>query len=334
MIIPVSLGEKSYDVVVEKGALKNIDKYVDLNRKVLVITDDGVPSIYAKTVLDKCQDGYLFIIEQGENSKSLDTFGDILTAMLKFGFTRKDCVIAVGGGVVGDLSGFVASSFMRGVDFINIPTTTLSQIDSAVGGKTAVNLNGVKNVVGAFYQPKKVIVDIDTLATLPTRHFFNGYAEGIKMAVTFDSQLFELIEKNNAYSIIEEVIKKSIIAKKTVVEQDEKEQGLRKILNYGHTVGHGIESTNFGKIFHGEAVALGMLAMSSTKVRDRLITVLKNNNLIKDVSYDWEKIEEAILHDKKSQGNKITTVQVEEIGTYLFVDMDIDGIISKAKETL
>ena len=140
MIIPVSLGEKSYDVVVEKGALKNIDKYVDLNRKVLVITDDGVPSIYAKTVLDKCQDGYLFIIEQGENSKSLDTFGDILTAMLKFGFTRKDCVIAVGGGVVGDLSGFVASSFMRGVDFINIPTTTLSQIDSAVGGKTAVNL--------------------------------------------------------------------------------------------------------------------------------------------------------------------------------------------------
>ena len=334
MIIPVSLGEKSYDVVVEKGALKNIDKYVDLNRKVLVITDDGVPSVYAKTVLDKCQDGYLFIIEQGENSKSLDTFGDILTAMLKFGFTRKDCVIAVGGGVVGDLSGFVASSFMRGVDFINIPTTTLSQIDSAVGGKTAVNLNGVKNVVGAFYQPKKVIVDIDTLATLPTRHFFNGYAEGIKMAVTFDSQLFELIEKNNAYSIIEEVIKKSIIAKKTVVEQDEKEQGLRKILNYGHTVGHGIESTNFGKIFHGEAVALGMLAMSSTKVRDRLITVLKNNNLIKDVSYNWEKIEEAISHDKKSQGNKITTVQVEEIGTYLFVDMDIDGIISKAKETL
>ena len=154
------------------------------------------------------------------------------------------------------------------------------------------------------------------------------------MAVTFDSQLFELIEKNNAYSIIEEVIKKSIIAKKTVVEQDEKEQGLRKILNYGHTVGHGIESTNFGKIFHGEAVALGMLVMSSTKVRDRLITVLKNNNLIKDVSYNWEKIEEAISHDKKSQGNKITTVQVEEIGTYLFVDMDIDGIISKAKETL
>ena len=334
MIIPVSLGEKSYDVVVEKGALKNIDKYVDLNRKVLVITDDGVPSVYAKTVLDKCQDGYLFIIEQGEKSKSLEVFGDILTAMLKFGFTRKDCVIAVGGGVVGDLSGFVASSFMRGVDFINIPTTTLSQIDSAVGGKTAVNLNGVKNVVGAFYQPKKVIVDIDTLATLPTRHFFNGYAEGIKMAVTFDSQLFELIEKNNAYSIIEEVIKKSIIEKKTVVYQDEKEQGLRKILNYGHTVGHGIESTNFGKIFHGEAVALGMLAMSSTKVRDRLITVLKNNDLIKDVSYNWGKIEEAILHDKKSQGNKITTVQVEEIGTYSFVDMDIDGIISKAKETL
>lgn len=334
MIIPVSLGEKSYDVVVEKGALKNIDKYVDLNRKVLVITDDGVPSVYAKTVLNRCQDGYLFIIEQGEKSKSLEVFGDILTAMLKFGFTRKDCVIAVGGGVVGDLAGFVASSFMRGVDFINIPTTTLSQIDSAVGGKTAVNLNGVKNVVGAFYQPKKVIVDIDTLATLPTRHFFNGYAEGIKMAVTFDSQLFELIEKNNAYSIIEEVIKKSIIAKKTVVEQDEKEQNLRKILNFGHTVGHGIESTNFGKIFHGEAVALGMLAMSSTKVRDRLITVLKNNNLIKDVPYNWEKIEEAILHDKKSLGKKITTVQVEEIGNYSFVDMDIDGIISKAKETL
>ena len=334
MIIPVSLGEKSYDVVVEKGALKDIDKYVDLNRKVLVITDDGVPSVYAKTVLDKCQDGYLFIIEQGENSKSLDTFGDILTAMLKFGFTRKDCVIAVGGGVVGDLSGFVASSFMRGVDFINIPTTTLSQIDSAVGGKTAVNLNGVKNVVGAFYQPKKVIVDIDTLATLPTRHFFNGYAEGIKMAVTFDSQLFELIEKNNAFSIIEEVIKKSIIAKKSVVEKDEKEQDLRKILNFGHTVGHGIESTNFGKIFHGEAVALGMLTMCSPTVKDRLIKVLKDNELYKEVQYNWELIESAILHDKKSKGGLITTVQVEEIGSYVMVDMDVDTIINRAKETL
>ena len=220
------------------------------------------------------------------------------------------------------------------MDFINIPTTTLSQIDSAVGGKTAVNLGGVKNVVGAFYQPKKVIVDIDTLATLPIRHFFNGYAEGIKMAVTFDSQLFELIEKNNAYSIIEEVIKKSIIAKKSVVEKDEKEQDLRKTLNFGHTVGHGIESTNFGKIFHGEAVALGMLTMCSPTVKDRLIKVLKDNELYKEVQYNWELIESAISHDKKSKGGLITTVQVEEIGSCVMVDMDVDTIINRAKETL
>ena len=176
MTININLGEDSYDIIVERGSLENAGKHLNLNRRVLVVTDTGVPAEYAKAVAAQCKNGVICTVQQGEESKSLEVFGKLLQTMLDNGFSRKDCVVAVGGGVVGDLSGFAASAYMRGIDFYNIPTTLLSQIDSSIGGKTAVNFGGVKNIVGAFYQPKKVLIDPEVLKTLPKRQISNGLA--------------------------------------------------------------------------------------------------------------------------------------------------------------
>ena len=163
MVIHMNLGKDSYDIIVARQSLKKANEYLNLDRRVLVVTDSGVPAEYAKEIAGRSKEGILCTVEMGEDSKSLDTFGTLLRTMLEHGFSRKDCVVAVGGGVVGDLAGFAASAYMRGIDFYNIPTTLLSQIDSSIGGKTAVNLGGVKNIVGAFYQPKRVLIDPDLL---------------------------------------------------------------------------------------------------------------------------------------------------------------------------
>ena len=194
MIIHMNLGQDSYDIVVERGVLTKANQHLNLNRRVLIVTDEGVPSEYAKTLAAQCRDSVICTIDQGESSKSLSVFEKLLHVMLDRDFSRKDCVVAVGGGVVGDLSGFAASAYMRGIDFYNIPTTLLSQIDSSIGGKTAINFGGVKNIVGAFYQPKKVLIDPDLLKTLPSRQIANGLAEAIKMSLTSDKELFELFE--------------------------------------------------------------------------------------------------------------------------------------------
>ena len=261
----MNLGEDSYDIIVERGVLSKANKQLNLNRRVLVVTDSGVPEEYAKSLASQCKDGIIYTVPMGEASKSLDIFGKVLGTMLDNGFSRKDCVVAVGGGVVGDLAGFAASAYMRGIDFYNIPTTLLSQIDSSIGGKTAINFGGVKNIVGAFYQPKKVLIDPDLLATLPERQISNGLAEAIKMALTSDKELFNIFENKDIDENIDEIIIRSLNIKKSVVEQDEKESGLRKILNFGHTIGHGIESSEeMSELYHGECVALGTATPTGT----------------------------------------------------------------------
>ncbi|MEE1319023.1 MAG: 3-dehydroquinate synthase family protein, partial [Ruminococcus sp.] len=252
MNIHMDLKENSYDILVERGILNRAGEILNLKRRVLVVTDSGVPEIYAKTVAKQCKEPIICTVESGEASKSLETFGTLLQKMLDNNFSRKDCVVAVGGGVVGDLSGYAAASYMRGIDFYNIPTTFLSQIDSSIGGKTAINLGNVKNIVGAFYQPKKVLIDPDVLSTLPERQISNGLAEAVKMALTSDSELFDIFEKEDIKEKIEKIIIRSLNIKKNVVEQDEKESGLRKILNFGHTIGHGIETSS--ELYHGECV--------------------------------------------------------------------------------
>ena len=335
MTIRMNLGEDSYDIIVERGILASANKYLNLNRRVLVVTDSGVPTQYAEAIAAQCKEAVIRTVESGEGSKSIDVFGDLLQAMLDNGFSRKDCVVAVGGGVVGDLSGFVASAYMRGIDFYNIPTTLLSQIDSSIGGKTAINFGGVKNIVGAFYQPKAVLIDPELLRTLPDRQISNGLAEAIKMALTSDSELFDIFENRDCKSNIDEIIIRSLKIKKSVVEQDEKESGIRKILNFGHTVGHGIESSEgMCELYHGECVALGMLPMCGEKIRPRVIDVLKKCGLYREIKYDWDKIAEAAFHDKKADGDTVAVTKVSEIGKYEIMTVKCANVIEEAKKVL
>jgi len=332
MKIHMNLQEQSYDILVQRGILQRAGGHLNLNRRVLVVTDSGVPAEYAKRLAQQCKESVICTVEAGERSKGMETFGRLLQTMLDHGFSRKDCVVAVGGGVVGDLSGFAASAYMRGIDFYNIPTTLLSQIDSSIGGKTAINFGGVKNVVGAFYQPKKVLIDPDLLQTLPKRQISNGLAEAVKMAMTSDRVLFELFEQEDIESHIDEIIVRSLQIKKSVVEQDEKEAGLRKILNFGHTIGHGIESSgNMTGLYHGECVALGIIPMCAEAIRPRVIEVLKKCSLYNLIQFDWDKITEAAFHDKKADGDCVTVTVVPQIGSYELKKMTFTDVIGMAK---
>ena len=333
MTLSVSLGEKSYDIHIEHGLLTKVGSILPLDRRVLVVTDDGVPKEYAATVAAACRTPHLVTVPMGEGSKSLQTLELLLSTMLSAGFTRTDAVVAVGGGVVGDLAGFAAATYMRGIDFYNIPTTLLSQVDSSIGGKTAVNLCGVKNAIGAFYQPKAVLIDPDVLKTLPRRQLAAGLAEAIKMAATCDAALFERMEKKDPYTILDEVIVGSLRIKRDVVEKDEKEASLRRVLNFGHTVGHGYESAAaLSGLLHGECVALGMLHLCSPAVKARLIPLLARVGLPTSTSLGADEVLSAVSHDKKADGDGIRYIYVEKIGEFCERREPIDEFCRKLKE--
>lgn len=322
MVIPIKTSVGSYDIIFENGALNNVGKHFNLNRKVLVVTDDGVPVEYSQAVENAAKESYTVTIPQGESSKQIDMYQFIIKRLIEHSFTRTDCVVAVGGGVVGDLAGFAAATFMRGIDFYNIPTTLLSQVDSSIGGKTAIDFGGIKNIIGAFYPPKSVIIDPETLKTLSKRQLSNGLAEALKMSLTSDEELFALLEKGEINKNIEAIIERSLMVKKAVVETDEHEQGLRKVLNFGHTLAHAIESVNeFSDFYHGECVALGMVPMCSIEVRKRLLTVLKKLELPFSINESGDSVIEACKHDKKLDGCEITIVYVEKIGSFVFKKM-------------
>ena len=317
----------SYDIVLERGVLAKAGECLDLNRKVLVVTDDGVPKAYAETIAAQCKEPVLVTIPQGEGSKNFENFKMLLSKMLEASFTRKDCVVAIGGGVVGDLSGFAAACYMRGIDFYNVPTTLLSQVDSSIGGKTAIDLDGVKNIVGAFYQPKKVLIDPDTLKTLDQRQLSAGLAESIKMSLTSDAELFERIKNSeDLQADLEEIIRASLMIKKDVIEKDPKEQGLRKILNFGHTIGHGIEAYYEGTYLHGECVAIGMIPMCSEEVRKELLPVLKKYHLPVNCDAGREALLPYILHDKKMNQSTISIIYVPVIGQYEIREISPDTL--------
>ena len=323
MIIRMELGDSSYDIVLERGCLKKAGELLNLDRKVFILTDDGVPAQYAETVAGQCREPHIHTVAQGEGSKSFAVLEELLTQMLELGFTRGDCVCSVGGGVVGDLGGFTAACYMRGIDFYNIPTTILSQVDSSIGGKTAVNLGGVKNIVGAFWQPRKVLIDPDTLDTLSDRQKSSGLAEAVKAGLIADPVLFAMFEDYAAGGApldLEKVIAASLMVKKNVVEQDERESGVRKILNFGHTIGHGIESVT--GLLHGECVAMGMVPMCSPAVRSRLIPVLGALRLPARVHADPAEVYKAVLHDKKMGDGFVSIVSVDTVGSYKIQKVD------------
>ncbi len=332
----LDLGERGYDITVGRGLLSLADKYLKLDRKVFIVTDTGVPAKYAETVAALAKDSLVVTVPAGENSKSPETYTALLLKMAEFGLTRTDCAIAVGGGVVGDLTGFLAATYMRGVDFYNIPTTLLSQVDSSIGGKTAINLGGIKNIVGAFHQPKAVLVDIDTLKTLPKRQISNGLSEAIKMSLTSDSELFRFFEENEITDEnIERVIVDSLKIKKYVVEADEREGGLRKILNFGHTFGHGVEAAeDLHGYCHGECVAIGMLPASSDEVRKRLIPVLRKCGLPTEYKGNIEEALSFISHDKKCEGEKISVVFVDTPGSFRIEKMEVSAFSELAFERI
>lgn len=317
MIIPLDLGNQSYDIIVENGILDKAGSLLELNRKVLVVSDSGVPHEYAEAVASQCAKPVIVRIPEGEENKNFEQFQNLLRVMIENSFTRGDCVVAVGGGVVGDLSGFAASCYMRGIDFYNIPTTLLSQVDSSIGGKTAIDFNGIKNIVGSFYQPKRVLIDPDVLKTLDKRQFAAGMAETIKMAATFDKELFAQIEQSEKIEDdINSIIIRSLLIKKSVVEKDPKENGLRRVLNFGHTVGHAIESFYAGKMLHGECVALGMLPMCDASVKERLKQTLKKYDLPTEIKISADELMPYIMHDKKAQSEGINVVYVQNIGSF------------------
>ena len=322
MTITVTLPQQSYDITIERGLLSRAAEHINLNRRVLIVTDSGVPAQYAKTVAAQCLTPTVVTIEQGEASKSLSTFETLCRTMLENGFTRKDCVVAVGGGVVGDLAGFAAASYMRGIDFYNIPTTLLSQVDSSIGGKVAVNFEGIKNILGAFYQPAAVLIDPDTLDTLDPRQVASGMAEAIKMALTFDADFFAVLEAGNA--AIEEIIWHSLECKRKVVEQDEKEAGLRKVLNFGHTIGHAIES--LGGLLHGECVAIAMLPMAAPELRTRIAKVLETYHLPTGWSGNPSDLFAAAAHDKKANAKGISVVTLPAVGSFALEEWSVEKL--------
>lgn len=333
--IIVDLGQHRYTVTVERGILSKADTFFNLNRKVLVVTDSGVPEIYAKTVASLAKDPVIVTIPQGETSKNLSQFETLCRTMLQHHFTRTDCVVAVGGGVVGDLAGFAAASFLRGIDFYNIPTTVLSQVDSSIGGKVAIDMDGIKNCVGAFYQPKGVLIDPDVLSTLPPRQIANGLAEAVKMAVTFDQHLFEAFEMGDPLKDVENVIVRSLRIKAAVVKADEKESGLRRVLNFGHTIGHGIETAGgLDALYHGECVALGMLPMCAPALAQRVKAVLTKLGLPTTCDAKPEMVWEALCHDKKLSGDSITVVYAEKAGSFEMKKMPLEEFKNTVFEAL
>jgi 3-dehydroquinate synthase len=331
LTVKTSMGD--YNIVIERGSINSLSEYCNTDKKALIVTDSGVPFEYAEAVSKQFENNIIKVIPQGEKSKSFETYKELLEVLNENAFTRADCIVAVGGGVVGDLSGFTAATYMRGIDFYNIPTTLLSQVDSSIGGKTAIDFGGYKNTVGAFYQPKAVIIDPDVLKTLSKRQFNNGLAESIKMAATSDKELFEMLENNNAEDIIETVIERSLKIKKAVVEEDEKELGLRKVLNFGHTAGHAIETAaGLSDYLHGECVSMGMLAFSSHSVREKLINVLTKYNLPVKFDFPADEILSALRHDKKAKGDGVNVVFVNEIGSFEFKYLKFNELEKTVKE--
>ena len=294
----MNLGERSYDIIIKSGSLENLYQFARLDRRVAVVTDSGVPAQYAQMVADQCKDARIITVPQGEASKSFKILENVLKQMLDFGMGRGDLVVAVGGGVVGDLAGFAASIYMRGIDFINCPTTTLSMIDSSIGGKTAVDLGDTKNIVGAFWQPKLVIVDPDTLSTLPRRHFINGLAEAVKASLLADPELFAIFENGDVDAQIGEIICRSLRFKKNIVG-----------------------------LYHGECVALGMLPMIESKaLQKRVRAVYRRLGLPTRTTYDKEKVLAEMLHDKKAQGGQITVIKVPGLGCWRAETIPVEGL--------
>lgn len=321
MFETIKTHSSSYKIVYGRNILSTLGSYYDFkDKKVLIVSDDNIPHAYIDEVKKVSSLSYELILPHGEETKSINYFLKITDELIKLNFSRKDVLIALGGGVIGDLVGLVSSTYKRGIDFINVPTSTLSMIDSSIGGKTAIDYQSIKNIIGTFYQPKLVLIDFDTLKSLPVRQVNNGLIEALKAGYIYDETILDLFDEN-VYDHLEEIIIKAIKVKKYFVENDELETSIRKILNFGHTFGHAFEALGgfSSSLYHGEAVGLGMLLLVDDK--DKMMSYLKLLDVKYDFDIDETKIIPLILNDKKTHGDYIDLILIK----------DHKGIIKKTK---
>ncbi len=321
---------RTYDILIDKGLLSNVGKHLSCLHpapaKVMIVTDDTVNTLYGDTVEKSLvASGYTvsrFVFPHGEESKSTATLVSLWNALARAGLTRTDLIVALGGGVVGDMAGFAAATYLRGIAFLQCPTTLLAMVDSSVGGKTGVDLEAGKNLCGAFHQPIGVLCDTDALSTLPAATFADGCAEVIKYGYIGNPTLLSLLEKPFADDPAE-VIAMCVSDKRDVVEADEHDHGMRQLLNLGHTSGHAIEGCSHFEISHGSAVAIGMLLMARAAVKKGLCTadvpahmeaLLRAYHLPVDCPFTAEQLVRVALSDKKRKGNSITLVLPEYVG--------------------
>ena len=346
--VHVNLGDRSYDILVGSGNLDRVSACVDALgavSHVVIITDENVQEPHAVRVAESLTDGSvevdLLVVEPGEPTKSADMAAGLWDGLLQLGADRKTLVMAVGGGVIGDLAGFVAATYARGVRFFQVPTSLLAQVDSSVGGKVGINLPEAKNMVGAFKQPAGVLIDIATLETLPEREYRAGLAEVVKYGVILDAEFFDYLETNvegllkHDTDVLIHVVERCCRLKADVVEQDEREEtGLRAVLNYGHTFAHPLETLpGYGQIVHGEAVAMGMLCASrlaerlgriNASMTERQRKLLEALGLpIELPVIDRDEMMTSMMHDKKVEHGKLRFVLPSRMGhVELVADID------------
>lgn len=326
--------DKKYNIHIGKNWLLQIQEEILALfpvQKILVVIDENVDKIYSEqlNVLFSQKRVEKYTLPSGEKSKNINEYASILTDLSRYNFTRKDLILALGGGVVGDITGFVASTYLRGIDYIQIPTTLLSMIDSSIGGKTAIDFNSKKNIVGSFYSPKKVYIDTQFLDSLPEEEILSGNGELTKYAI-LDKKIYHLVEKNVS---IDKVIVACLNYKRKIVEKDFKESNIRMLLNLGHTIGHAIEAKSKFKIKHGAAVALGIiksckvskqLKLLSEKEEKRIFELLSKYNLYSNKEFD---VFEYIVSDKKMENlDRINFVAIKRIGKCKVISLTLDKL--------
>ncbi|THB78283.1 MAG: 3-dehydroquinate synthase [Desulfobulbaceae bacterium] len=354
--LQVGLGERSYPIKIGCGVINQIPRELKTHyqaTKYCIVADDNVASLYGHALVDAIRlaglDCELMIFHHGEESKTLETIADLASQAAQHGLDRKSIFIALGGGVTGDITGFLAACYLRGVPFIQIPTSLLAQVDSSVGGKTGVDIPEGKNLVGAFYQPQAVFIDTDVLQTLPSEEYLNGLAEVIKYGVIRDRNFFDYLHDNRKQILaldqqhVSSMIYHCCRIKAEVVAADEKESNLRRILNYGHTIGHAVEAASDFEIPHGFAVSIGMVAVAKISMNQALLPSDENQkqfDLLKEYGLPTEipdnlariKIKQYLLTDKKIVGGKITFVLPAQIGEVVFSDQvseqEIDSVLT------
>jgi len=352
----VNLAERSYDIEIGSGNLAGLAPFLRARTRsghAVIITDTHVDPLYADRLGDQLTDAswevHLLVVEAGEASKATEVAEELWETMLEEGTDRQSIVLAIGGGVVGDLAGFVAATFMRGLQFFQLPTTLLAQVDSSVGGKVGINLPGAKNMIGAFWQPEGVLIDVDVLATLPDREYRAGLGEVVKYGVILDADFFAYLEQNtdalNAKdpAVLRHIVERCCRLKADVVEKDERETtGLRAVLNYGHTYAHAFEAAgNYGEMLHGEAVSIGMMCAARLAKMHRvdeafvnrqfaLLEALKLPTITPD--YDGEELLALMRRDKKVDDGQLRFVLPDQMGhVELVKDVRVEDVLASLK---